>query len=80
MLWAILTARHSPHTNVKHSKKKLGMNDVQILLMMPRSSHGFFLLSTNILNTPYLTIFVLEQAVGPGVLQTFSTCALHVKQ
>ena len=37
-----------------------------------RSSHGIFLLSTNFSNTPQLTnIFILEEAVGPGVLQTF---------
>ena len=43
---------------------------------LPRSSHGIF--STNFSNTPYskCNIFVLEQAVGLGVLQTYSTCAV----
>ena len=39
----------------------------------------FFLLSSNFSFKHTLskhTIFVLEQAVGPGVLQTFSTCAV----
>ena len=38
----------------------------------------FFLLSTNFSNTTLskCNIFVLEQVVGPGVLQTFSTCTV----
>jgi len=43
-----------------------------------RSSHGifspFYQLFKHTLSK--YTIFVLEQAVGPGVLQTFSTCAV----
>ena len=49
---------------------------------LPGSSHEFFLFSATFQthlfkhtfsNTPFQ---VFEQAVGPGVLQTFSTCAV----
>ena len=42
---------------------------------LPRFSHGFFFPFSNFSNTPYVAK-VFEQAVGPGVLQTFSTCAV----
>ena len=48
---------------------------------LPRFSHGFFSPFCNFSNTPYVAnVFVsnvFEQAVGPGVLQTFSTCAVR---
>ena len=50
---------------------------------LPRSSHGcfpFFFIFSNILNkvNVFVCLFVNEeQAVGSGVLQTFSTCAVN---
>ena len=38
----------------------------------------YFLLSTNFSNTPYVTYLVLEWAIGPGVIKTFSTCAVRL--
>ena len=57
------------------SCKCSSVNRMAAGLRLPRSSHGIFLLFTNFSNTPYLTvatIFVLEQAVGPGVLLALS--------
>ena len=49
---------------------------------LPRSSHEFFSPFCNFSNTPYVAnVFVsnvFEQAVGPGVLQTFSTCVVKL--
>ena len=51
---------------------RTSVNRMATGLRLPRSSHGIF--------SPFYkhtlskcNIFVLEQAVGPGVLQTFST-------
>ena len=43
---------------------------------LPRSSHGIFSPFANFLNTSYLSVpsFVLEQAVGPGVLHQHLCC------
>ena len=57
--------------------KRSSVNRMAAGSRLPRSSHGIFLLSTNFSHTlSKRTIFVLEQAVGPGVLQTLSTCAV----
>ena len=43
---------------------------------LPRSSHRFFLLSPTFQTHLRYIAKVFEQAVGPGALQTFSTCAV----
>ena len=68
----ITRRKHPDH--LVDSCKRLSINRMAAGLRLPRSSHGFFLLSPTF--QTHLIAKVFEQAVGPGVLQTFSTCAV----
>ena len=58
------------------SCKRSSVNRMAAGSRLPRSSHGFLLPAfCDFSNTPYVAK-VFEQAVGPGVLQTFSTYAV----
>ena len=74
-----ITRRKHPDRLVD-SFKCLSVNQMAAGSRLPRSSHGFFLLSATFQTHLYVAnVFVAnvsEQAVGPGVLQTFSTCAV----
>jgi len=54
--------------------KRSSTNRIAAGSRLPRFSHGFFSF-LNFSNTIYCNNNV-KQAVGPGVLQTFSTCAV----
>ena len=60
--------------------KRSSVNRMAAGPRLPSSSHGFFSPFCNFSNTPYVAnVFVanvFEQAVGPGGLQTFNTCAV----
>ena len=68
----ITRRKHPDH--LVDSCKRLSVNRMVAGSRPPRSSHRFFLLSPTFQTPSVAKVF--EQAVGPGVLQTFSTCAV----
>ena len=67
-----------PHNCLVDSCKRSSVNQMGVVLKLPKSSHGnfsrFYQLFKHTLSN--YSIFILEQAVGPEILQIFGTCAV----